>query len=97
MNKNEEEYVLLCRAIALVPASARPKHSSTVVRWAMRGVGNPKVKLETYKVGGRRYTSQEAMDRFLKRLSQINATQYKTSIQGSDDLIIERFLESEGI
>ncbi|MFH1921697.1 MAG: DUF1580 domain-containing protein [Planctomycetota bacterium] len=36
-------------------------HISTVVRWRLRGVRG--VKLETTLIGGRRYTSREALDR----------------------------------
>jgi len=40
----------------------------TVWRWAMKGVRG--VQLESRLIGGRRYTSREAVDRFLARLSQ---------------------------
>ena len=40
---------------------SRP-HLSTIHRWRLRGVYG--VKLETVMVGGRRYTSREALQRF---------------------------------
>lgn len=43
------------------------KHPSTVHRWASRGVGG--TKLETFKVGGKRYTTKEAHVRFVARTS----------------------------
>ncbi|MHB9081060.1 MAG: DUF1580 domain-containing protein [Pirellulaceae bacterium] len=42
-------------------APGRP-HISTVWRWINRGVRG--VKLETVMIGGRRFTSREALDRF---------------------------------
>ncbi|MBA4104969.1 MAG: hypothetical protein C0485_04345 [Pirellula sp.] len=40
-------------------------NTCTTWRWSGRGVGG--VVLETYSVGGRRYTSQEAFERFVER------------------------------
>lgn len=56
-----ENLVLLSRASALVPG--RP-HASTLIRWALRGIRGR--KLETVIVGGRRYTSVEAVRRFVE-------------------------------
>lgn len=64
LNAKTEKLLLLCRATANVPG--RP-HASTLVRWASRGVAG--VRLETVKIGGRRYTSAEAIDRFISRTS----------------------------
>lgn len=54
----------------LLPFSAVPRSMpgeppsiATVRRWRIRGVRG--VKLETLLVGGRRYTSEEALQRFL--------------------------------
>jgi len=44
-------------------------HGATLGRWALQGVGPNRVKLKTWKVGGRRYTSQEAIDEFVAQLS----------------------------
>ena len=38
-------------------------HRATIERWRMRGCHG--VKLETVKIGGKRYTSQEALHRFV--------------------------------
>ena len=43
-------------------------HLSTLYRWAVTGTGG--TRLETIKVGGRRYTSLEALQRFSERLSE---------------------------
>ncbi len=48
-------------------AKLRPgrRHLSTLHRWRLRGVRG--IKLETALIGGRRYTSEEALDRFHAR------------------------------
>ena len=56
-------------AAGILPASRGGKriHISTLHRWASRGLRG--VVLETIRVGGRRYTSTEALQRFFDRLS----------------------------
>jgi len=54
----------LNRASAVVPSHP---HTSTIVRWALRGVRGH--RLETVVIGGRRYTSVEAIERFISALS----------------------------
>jgi len=63
-----EELFLLTQAAKHYPASD-PPHICTFIRWALRGVGKDKVKLETVKIGGRRYTSRAALARFVARLT----------------------------
>ena len=46
-----------------------PPHVATIIRWALRGVGKDRIKLETVKIGGRRYTSRAALERFVARLT----------------------------
>lgn len=48
-------------------AHSLPGHPSicTLWRWRLRGVRG--VKLETLAIGGRRYTSAEALERFIER------------------------------
>ena len=57
-------FVLLSKAGRLLSTNPSP---ATLWRWAARGVDG--VKLETYKIGGRRYTTAEALDRFVARLN----------------------------
>ena len=64
-----EPLIPLSQAPWHVPGSMRCPHRSTVVRWALRGVGRKKVKLETLMIGGRRYTSLSALARFICALS----------------------------
>jgi hypothetical protein len=59
-----EQLIPLTHAPQAVPH--RP-HLSTARRWARQGVGG--VVLETVMIGGRRFTSREALQRFVHRLS----------------------------
>jgi Protein of unknown function (DUF1580) len=61
-----EDLLLLAKANVEVPG--RP-HPSTVARWALKGING--VKLETLIVGGRRYTSYQAVQRFLYKLNEV--------------------------
>ena len=69
MIENSEELIPLAKAGRHMPLAVQPPHISTCIRWAMRGVGNPRVKLETLKVGRRRFTSKAAIERFIARLT----------------------------
>lgn len=51
----------------LPPRNGKRVHKSTVFRWASRGVRGH--TLETVAIGGRTFTSREALDRFLKALN----------------------------
>jgi hypothetical protein len=57
-------FVLLSKAGRLLSTNPSP---ATMWRWALKGVDG--VKLETFKIGGRRYTTAEALDRFVARLN----------------------------
>jgi hypothetical protein len=46
----------------------RAPHPETICRWARRGCRG--VRLETVVLGGRRYSSLEAVERFFTRLSE---------------------------
>jgi len=61
---NVEHTLPLNEAAKVVPG--RP-HTATIWRWWRRGVKG--VKLETVVVGGRRFTSVEAIQRFIASLS----------------------------
>ena len=60
-----DDFVPITKASRLVPGNP---HTSTLIRWSQHGVlaadGN-RVKLETTKVGGRLFTSGQAIDAFL--------------------------------
>jgi hypothetical protein len=57
-------FVLLSKAGHLLSTKPSP---ATMWRWALRGVDG--VKLETYKIGGRRYTTPESVEKFVSRLN----------------------------
>jgi hypothetical protein len=63
------------RSLTDAPADVPGKrpHISTLMRWVLRGVKG--IKLETVVVGGRRYTSVEAINRFVARLSEPGSVQ----------------------
>ena len=65
-----EELVPLTKAGRLINPSRVP-HTATVWRWALHGVRGE--KLESVIVGGQRFTSREAISRFLNRLNEPNA------------------------
>ena len=52
----------------LLPSS-RPAQRLHVLPLGLRGVGKDRTKLETAKIGGRRYTSHAALARFVARLT----------------------------
>jgi hypothetical protein len=57
---SSERLISLAEATKVLPG--RP-HLSCLHRWRLRGVAG--IKLETVRVGGRRYTSDEALQRFI--------------------------------
>jgi len=56
-----QDVVPINRAAALFPGNQ--PHLATIWRWAQRGVRG--IKLETVAIGGRRYVSPEAVERFI--------------------------------
>lgn len=65
IDTRNEQLRLLTKASADIPG--RP-HVSTLIRWALRWVKG--IRLDTVLVGGRRFTSIEAIERFLARLNE---------------------------
>lgn len=65
-----EETIPLARVPDQLPntASGNRIHPSTVHRWIKRGVRG--IQLETIRIGGRRYTSVEAIHRFIEATSK---------------------------
>lgn len=61
---------LLSATQAAHESQGRP-HVSTIWRWINRGIRG--VKLETVMVGGRRFTSREALERFHQRITATSA------------------------
>jgi hypothetical protein len=71
IDPDSEDLVLLTRA--KIP---RNPHTATRWRWAFAGVHGPDgpVRLETLKLGGQRYTTPQAVQRFIRACNQPGAT-----------------------
>jgi hypothetical protein len=67
LDLTEESILTLSEAARSLPAG--PVHISTIHRWWRRGVRG--VQLETALRGGKRVTSQEALQRFFARTTAI--------------------------
>jgi hypothetical protein len=64
----------------------------------LKGVGNPRVRLESEKVGGKRYTTAGAIARFLAALNRTSGEDPATdSRRLSAILRAENELDTEGI
>ena len=60
-----EDLMSVEKAVKIIPS--RP-HTGTVIRWSTRGVGG--VKLQTVRVGGRRFVSRRALMEFVSALTE---------------------------
>ena len=67
IDRANEALLSFAQASTFLPT--RP-HIATIHRWRMRGVRG--VRLETTLVGGRRFTSKEAIERFFKRIDAVS-------------------------
>jgi len=56
----QQEFFTFSQAAQITPG--RP-HKNTITRWADRGIGG--VRLESWRCGGKRVTSVEALERFI--------------------------------
>ena len=91
-----EQTVTLTEASRIFPG--RP-HSSTLWRWHQRGCRG--IRLETAVIGGRRYTSREAIERFIGRTTEARngaPVNFKPSRQRQAEIAkAEAELEAAGI
>lgn len=62
----DKKHILLSKASKLIPGNP---HQSTPIRWHYKGLGPNGVRLEAWRVGGRKFTSEEAIRRFFDRLN----------------------------
>ena len=60
--------------------TGRRVHQSSVRRWMLQGLRG--VRLESIKIGQRRCTSVEALDRFFIRLTDSNTPRERTIVHG---------------
>jgi hypothetical protein len=64
----KEQMLSLKMAARLIPGrDGKPVHLSTIWRWILKGRRG--VKLESIVIGGSRFTSREAMTRFIEALN----------------------------
>ena len=76
INPEIETLIDFAAAAKNLPRSSagKPMHAKTIARWALVGMSG--VKLETVRVGGRRFTSREACNRFFAALSTVPRVGY---------------------
>lgn len=98
INLSSEKPITFGRAARLLPKSSRPSYA-TWWRWWRRGIRG--VHLETVLIGGKRYTTVEAMQRFVAALSAPSSVRYQRirSSLGRDreQRFVEAELRKEGI
>ena len=71
---NDEHICTFAQATRVLPeVNGRRPHPSTIWRWARKGVFG--IKLETRRIGGRFVTSREALERFARRLAEVDAAE----------------------
>jgi len=89
-----ESLVTLSQASRSLPGNP---HLSTLHRWRLRGVRG--VKLETCLIGGRRFTSLEAVANFAEQISAKDNKSAKsaTSLSRREVESLERQCQEEGI
>lgn len=93
----DERLLKLAKAAKTLPGNPA---SSTLFRWASRGIRG--VRLETCLIGGVRYTSREAIQRFVDATTcagegQPDAMSQTRRAREADVRRDERYLASEGI
>ena len=71
----ENVFALAEAASQLPRLNGRKVHASSLWRWAKIGIRG--VFLETRKLGGRYVTSLEALDRFSKKLAEVELEEYQ--------------------
>ena len=65
----DEDLISLRDAAAIVPAGK--VHIATIHRWIKPGLQG--INLESMMVGGRRFTSKEALVRFFEQVTKVNS------------------------
>lgn len=73
-------------------------HLKTIMRWALKGIGPNRIKLRTWKVGGRRYTDQTSIDLFVAQLSgEAEATEVRSRERTATLARDEQELDADGV
>jgi hypothetical protein len=81
---------LLVLGVAAETFPGGKRHVSSVHRYRLRGIGG--VRLEAVKLGGRWYTSEQAIDRFV---AQLNAARSGTDPPSGSPAVPIGFAEAE--
>ena len=96
INIEHETLLRLSEAAKRVPGrGGGGLHAATIYRWVANGVGG--VRLESILIGGCRYTSVEALGRFIKRCNASNPNAVTTPSRQRRVETAERELEAAGI
>ena len=95
---NQETLISLPQATKPTPGGRI--HISTLHRWSLRGIRG--VRLETVLVGGKRFTSREALDRFIAETTAVadGGSARASVLTGSRKRAIRSandFLDSQGL
>jgi hypothetical protein len=67
------------------------------MRWALKGLAKGQIKLETVKIGGRRYTSRAALEAFAARLTEGEGSPMSAQGSGASHCKAERDCERAGL
>jgi hypothetical protein len=86
---SHDQTILLKLAGSWIPG--RPS-VPTLFRWSLRGVRG--VRLETWLVGGRRFTSRDAIARFIAAINHNIPTQPRAEAPGQD--AVDQMLDHHG-
>ncbi|MFO0822844.1 MAG: DUF1580 domain-containing protein [Gemmataceae bacterium] len=81
VNDTTDDLIPLSQLAKFLPPPLKHVHASTATRWALRGVGNPRVKIETVKIGGRRFVTRSAVERWVARLTGGEAMQAANTLK----------------
>lgn len=93
-----DELIPLAKVAKFLPPPLKRVHASTAARWALRGVGNPPVKIETMKIGGRRFVTRAAVERFVARLTGGEVVRANVGLERQQQVqAAELELEREGV
>jgi predicted DNA-binding transcriptional regulator AlpA len=69
-----QRFIDLREVARLCSRNGRPLSPSTIWRWITEGRGPLKVRLQTWRIGGRVLTTRQALDAFLSALNQSRAS-----------------------
>jgi len=95
MSDLTDDWIPLAKVAKFLPPELGKVHASTAARWALRGVGNPRVKIETVKIGGRRFVTRAAVEKFIAALSRVGDRHQPEAVEADSDS--EAVLDAAGV